>query len=221
MQGLKIIYTILFFVLSLAVFSQDDVLYIPDKEFDSVQLGQAERLSLQDIQTKRKPGFNISFGTTFASNFGGGNYFGTYVSPHIYYPVSKRFSLRVGGTLTTTLGNTFNEPYPNRSVNYYAGNLNRSFVYAEGAYQLNDRLILTGTVYKEFNLNQSPYPDHKAISYDNKGMIFGIDYKVSKNVFIRGQLEFSNGRNPYQYSPMGFPGMGHPSDSFFYPGGFR
>lgn len=217
---MKIIYSILFLIFSITVFGQDDVYYSSDHENDSVQNKTENDLSLE-VQTKRKPSFNISFGTTFASTFGSGSYFGTYVSPHISYPVSKRFTLRVGGTLTTTLGNTYNEPYPNRAGFSYFGNFNRSFVYAEGAYQLNDRLIVTGTVYKEFNLNQNPFPTNEAVSYDNKGMILGVDYKVSENVFIRGQVEISNGRNPYQYSPMGFPGMGHPSDSFFHPGGFR
>ena len=221
LQGMKIFYFIWLVVFSVGVFAQDNVLYVSDQEADSLQYRQTDKLSLQDIQTKKKPKFNISFGTNFASNFGGANYFGTFVSPHISYPVSNRFTLRVGGTFTSPLGGTFNEPYANSFTNYYVGNLNRSFVYAEGAYQLNERVMLTGAVYKEIDLTRNPFPNNQAVSYDNKGMILGIDYKLGENVFIRGQVEISNGQNPYYYSPLGFPGAGHLSDPFFFPGGMR
>lgn len=218
---MKTIYTLLFFVFSVAVFGQADNFIASGQEADTLFSEAADKLSLDDVQIKRKPSFHVSFGTNFATTFGSGSYVGTFVSPHIAYPVSKRFTLRVGGTFTNALGSTFNEPYPNRQPNYYLGNLNRSFIYAEGAYQLSERVMLTGAVYKEIDLTRNPFPKNQAVSYDNQGMILGVDYKIGENVFIRGQVEISNGRNPYYYSPMGFPGAGHLSDPFFYPGGIR
>ncbi|MCD4697635.1 MAG: hypothetical protein K8S16_15520 [Bacteroidales bacterium] len=162
---------------------------------------------------KKKIQLNVSFGTTFATSFGSGNYFGAFISPHISYPLSNRFTLRTGGIFTNSFSNSIYETYPARHTNYYFGSLNRSFIYAEGAYQLNENITLTGTVYKELDLTRNPGSKANENQFDNSGLIMGVDYKLGKNVFIRGQIEISNGTSPY-YSPFDYPQNQSAASSF-------
>lgn len=162
---------------------------------------------ISDIINKQKIRVNIEVGTTFGTTFGNGSYFGTYISPHLTIPVSKRFSLRTGGYfLNSQAINSNNESSFYNPYNPFSNGLTRTFVYVEGAYRLTENLTITGAVYKEFNVfNKKPagvnYGD-----YDYEGVIMGVDYKIGENVFIRGQVEFSNGNSPYNRSS----GFGHP-----------
>ncbi|MCF8367990.1 MAG: hypothetical protein K9G76_03035 [Bacteroidales bacterium] len=156
-------------------------------------------------KTKTHLKFDMTFGTMFATTFGNGSYFGTYVSPRVSYPLSKKFTLRTGGMFTySPSGNAFNPWYSLNELNNYRSPLTQSFLYAEGAYQLNENVILTGTVYKEIDFYNQPSPMMNRQAFDGSGVIMGIDYKLGENVFIHGQVGFSNRSNSY-YSPFGFP----------------
>ncbi len=160
---------------------------------------------IENYIEKKKLRFNAEVGTFFGTGFGSGSYFGTYVSPHLSYKVSPKFTLSAGARLETTFMNPFNESdysgygYPG----YYSPG---SFVYVKGAYQLNDRLIVSGTVYKHFNLFSNPDPAYGGFENDYKGIIMGVDYKLGENVFIRGEIEISDGYRPYGY-PYSNPGF--------------
>jgi len=157
---------------------------------------------IKSLIQKKKLKLNIELGTTFGTTFGNGSYFGTYLSPSISYPVSKRFTLSTGGYLLNTQGiNQQSEGviYP---YNPFAGSMTRTFLYIKGAYQLNENITLTGAAYKEFNVFNTPQPNTPGGNYNYEGFIMGVDYKLGDNVFIRGQVEISNGSSPYRYSPM-------------------
>jgi len=150
--------------------------------------------------------FRAEVGTFFGTGFGSDYYFGTYVSPHLSYRLSPRFTLSAGATLATSFINTFDES-GYYGYGYPGYNYPRSFVYAKGSYQMNDRLIISGTVYKEVNLFKNQDPVYNGFDTDVKGIIMGVDYKLGENVFIRGQIEVSDGYRPYggyPYSGQGF-----------------
>jgi hypothetical protein len=64
---------------------------------------------------------------------------------------------------------------------------------------LNERLKVSGTVYKHFDLFSNPDPNYMGFDNDYKGIIMGIDYKLGENAFIRGEIEISDGYRPYGY----------------------
>ena len=174
---------------------------------------------IADIIQKRKVRVNVEVGTTFGTTFGNGSYFGTYISPHITVPVTNRFSLRTGGYLLNSQAlNNNNESSFYSPYNPFSNGLTRTFVYVEGAYRLTENLTITGAAYKEFNVFNKPPPGVVSGDYDYEGIIMGVDYKIGENVFIRGQIEFSNGRSPYNHSPFNrTAGFGHPGMDPFSP----
>jgi hypothetical protein len=184
---------------------------IPDKFDTTGNSAQTAGFDKDEIATylqKKKLKVNMEIGTTFGTTFGSGSYFGTYLSPNISYPVSKRFTLSTGGYLFNTHG--LNNPsdgtiYP---YNPFSGGITRTFVYVEGAYQLNENITLTGAAYKEFNVFNTAPSSSSGRNFNYEGFIMGVDYKLGNNVFIRGQVEISNGGSPYQYSPL-YPATNH------------
>ncbi len=160
---------------------------------------------IENYIKEKKLKLRMEVGTMFGTTFGSGDYFGTYVSPHLSYRISSKFSLNVGARINNYYGNVFSEPSNNSIYGYPSTNFTRSFIYVEGAYQLNDRLRVTGAVYKEFNIFQESSPMHYGNDYDYEGVIMGVDYKLGEHAFIRGQIEISNGRNPYSRHPFSDP----------------
>lgn len=181
-------------------------------------LQQADRQGIESDEmeaflAKRKVKFNLEFGTSFAANKYG-SYFGTYVAPHITYPVSSRFSLSAGGYFTGVTPMTQGEQVG--LVGYPYGSLNtRSYLYVEGAYRLTENLTVTGAAYKEVNLFNQTNSGYPASQYESRGFIMGVDYQVSDHVFIRGQVEVSNGQGPYHYAPFMNPARSRFNDPFF------
>lgn len=158
---------------------------------------------------EKKLKLNFELGTFFGSNFSGGNYMGTYVAPHISYPVSKRFSINAGARITSTFSGSGNETGFYSPYGYYsAGNMTRSMIYVEGVYQVNSRLTVSGAAYKEFDLLNSPSQNDPRYNFDSKGFIMGVDYKIGDNVFIHGSIEVSDGPTYNRMNPYSFPGRG-------------
>ncbi len=184
---------------------------------DSLRVGEKasgiDADALEASITKRRLRFSVEFGTAFgASRYGSS--FGTYVAPHFSYPLSKRFTISAGAYIAGVSPISQIEPvtmnrYP------YSPLYPRSLIYAEGSYQLTNNLIVSGTVYREVNaFNQNPaYP-----GYNNglRGVIMGVDYKISDHAFIRGEIEFSNGRRSYFNDPFMNPASSRMFDPFFY-----
>jgi len=161
-----------------------------DKEFDEEEMA--------NYIEQKKLRFSAEVGTFFGTGFGNGSYFGTYVSPHLSYKVSPKFTLSGGMRLETSFMNTFNEPG-------YSGYGHPGYYYPGS---LNDRLIVSGTVYKQFDLFSNPDPAYGSFDNDIKGIIMGVDYKLGENVFIRGEIEISDGYRPYGYPRSSNPAFG-------------
>lgn len=157
---------------------------------------------IQEFINKKKIGFQMEVGTSFGTAFGGGNFMTTYVAPHISYRVSPKFSINAGAIIAQGMGSFYSETKPYGLYGYSTPMYPRSFVYIEGDYKVSDRLTLTGTAYKEIDVfNQNP---NSSTNFDTdiNGVIMGVDYKIRENIYIRGEIELSNGRNPYRH-----PGM--------------
>ncbi len=159
---------------------------------------------------ERKLKFRVEVGTSFGTSFGSGNYFGTYLAPHLSYSISPRFNLNAGAIINNNFGRYSYNPFYSDIHTIHGSGFTQTYVYLEGAYRLNEKVTITGAVYKEINLLNVPDPAAREFNFDRKGFIFGIDYKLGENVFIRGQINVSNGVNPYYTQPYFRPSHNFP-----------
>lgn len=163
--------------------------------------------------TPKKTNFGVQLGSQFTS-FSGGSAFSTYLSPHMTYAVSKRFSLSGGVSIINTY---LNGKYPS----YYGetilnGSTTSALVYLSGQYILSDRLTIEGTAYKQFSI-LSDFPGSKAYNNnDLQGMYMNVKYKVRDNFQIEAGFGYSRGYNPFNnyYSD---PFNHSFTDPFFHP----
>ena len=189
---------------------EDNLLYSGN---DSTQYSDSD-FNAEEIATflkERKLKFRVEVGTSFGTSFGSGNYFGTYLAPHLSYSISPRFNINAGAIINNNFGRYSYNPFYSDVSTIHGSGFTQTFVYLEGAYRLNEKVTLTGAVYKEINLLNVPDPAAPEFNFNRKGFIFGIDYKLGENVFIRGQINVSNGVNPYYNQPYFGPSPNFPS----------
>ena len=198
---------VLFVLFTLPGFSQKSESKAPAPVFPNVDIpGDTAQVNTSEISQslKHKLKFGMTFGSYFTSNFGGAYSYGTSISPRISYPVNHKFSLSFGAQINTSMGSSFASFYDPMSypANRYLPT--QSLLYVEGAYQLNENLVIRGAAFKQVNVFKNDKQPNWLDNNNYQGVIMGLDYKVGKNVFIQGQIEISNGNrsNPY----MGIPG---------------
>lgn len=150
----------------------------------------------------KKTNISLEMGTSFGSS-GGGNMFSTFISPKISYDINPKLRITVGSVLSKTNINGA-EIYniwegKARKIN---ANVNSNLMYAEGQYMVNDRLIISGSIFYEKNDfgnmdNSGMHPS--AFNFgDSKGGSIGFDYKINEKTSLSGEIQYSEGRNPYR-----------------------
>lgn len=166
-----------------------------------------------------KPDVSVSLGSSFSSFGPGLNAFGTYVMPEITFPVSKKFAIRAGIGYSNTFYST-----PGGEGNIFSqNNLQYGHVYVSGLYQVNEKLIISGTAFKTFDLAPRPQDQFNpgALDFSNEGINVNIDYKVSENVRFNVGFSYQK-QSPYNYmyNPGGFNNFGSPFSNPGFGGGF-
>lgn len=151
----------------------------------------------------KKLDVNVQLGTSFATNFNRGFAFTTFVAPELRYRVSERFTLRGGISMSyNQYGNTLlYSPY---GASEYSGNFGQGMIYVSGDYLLSPKLILSGTAYKEFSVNQGLPENGFNPGFDGKGLMMNLRFMPSENVTIDAGVEIYEGNNPYRnglYNP--------------------
>ncbi|HOY30505.1 MAG TPA: hypothetical protein PKW80_01375 [Bacteroidales bacterium] len=139
------------------------------------------------------------------SKYGAGAY--TYMSPFLSYSVSPKFRLDVGASYIQGFNNSGKNEF------YFGKNPSCLSVFARGNYLVSDKLLVSGAVYKTFDLNQPQTSDlnSQKRSLNNYGIMVGAEYKITENLTIGAQLNFSD-RNT-NYNPL------YPHDN--YSGGLQ
>lgn len=172
--------------------------------------------------TQQQPGllnknnlhFSMQLGSSFSSS-GFGTALTNYISPAISYKVSNKFTLQFGATVRNSfIDSRFSGETYYGTMQPYHGNVTHTTLWASSIYQFNERLIMRGTVYKDFSMFSQPAPNNPFSNIDSQGAILDVTYRPSKNVQIGLHMEYHQGynpfRNPYGYgmSPFGYGGMG-------------
>jgi len=154
------------------------------------------------LSSQNKMHVNIMAGTEFWTAPGYGSGIATYLMTGFTYPVGKRFSLGGGiGILNTA-------PVGVHSTTVEGfGNVNstNTLVYVTGQYLLNQRVTISGTVFKEFTaFNNSP--EYQRFRKNTpQGAYMKVNYKINDFMQIEAGFGYSRGVNPYYNSYMGSP----------------
>ena len=154
-------------------------------------------------------GFSMQAGTGFAGNFKGNSSFSTYVSPALAYNLTPRFRLKAG----VTVFNNFGDPYYAGYDNYYSPVMNSgttTSVFIQGDYLLSNKLMLSGTFYKDFSSFNANITDPRLKTPESQGMNLNLNYRPTSNFEINASFGYGNGNrsvfnDPFYHNSM-FPG---------------
>ena len=145
-------------------------------------------------------GFTIQAGAFAGSNFQGGNWFGTSLSPAIAYNISPRFRLKAGVSITQGFGDSYYRGYDRF---YYPVNTagTTTSVFVQGDYILSDKLMLSGAVYKYFSPYNIQVNDPRFKDPEGEGLLFNINYRPTRNLEINASFDYGRGNRFYNPSP--------------------
>jgi len=155
------------------------------------------------LSDQNKMHVNFTAGTEFWSASGYGSGISTLFTAGITYPVAKRFNLGGGiGVVSTTPTGTHN-----RSTEFYGNtNFTNTLIYVTGEYLLSQRMTVSGTLFKEFNIfNNSPGYQGFQKNTSPQGAYMKVSYKINDVMQIEAGFGYSRGVSPYYNSFTGSP----------------
>jgi hypothetical protein len=142
--------------------------------------------------------FGVELSSSFSTGFGRSSLFSQSVAPHMQWSVSPRWKLTVGSIFTNYSGNI--APFGQHAG---ANGMFSTTAYAIGSYQVNPRLTFSGGSWIESNNMKTlfePQMNSQAFNMNNKGIMFGMDYRVTENLHFGAQVRVSSGYSPL-YNP--------------------
>jgi len=165
----------------------------------------------------KKADYSLSAGTSFSTGaFQGSAY---YVAPSVTYRVSPKFTVHstvyfINSNITST-----SSPYLNLGDNQqrlFDRKSNEAVVFASGNYQVNNRLLITGSVIKNFNTTPGSNQNVEALQNSFQMMSMGMQYKLTPNVTIGAGFKMIQSNNPYfpYYNSYGVSQYGYPNSNF-------
>ena len=150
--------------------------------------------------------YNLSVGAMYNTHFGASSY----IQPTARYQISNRFRANASFMFVNTMPHSFTTSTPEGGtiVRRSAGQ-QQYIVSVGGDYLVNERLILSGNIWKDFsNLTSQPSRYNNYYSPGKMGADFSASYKVTKNFTITGGLRYSDGASPFA-SPFYNSGYGN------------
>lgn len=172
-----------------------------------------------DTGFQKKVDYSLSTGTSFFSSPGFASGSSFFLAPEFKMKLSPKFKVDAGIML---MQNRLNASMPTsifgeKSVVVKSGPSYGGIVYASGNYQLNARLVFSGSFEKSFS------PDgysQMGLQNSYQTMSLGVKYKLSEHMSISGGFRVlqTNGFNPYSGYNYLMPGTGlHSLNSFADP----
>ena len=119
----------------------------------------------------------------------------TFVAPKIGYQITSKFKLNIGLMHYTASGNNFRPLNSQESVlNSGSRPISGNLIFVGGDYQLNPKLIMSGSVMIDAN-------DVGTKQNNFKTATLGFDYKISERSSIGFKASVSQGNNDYFINP--------------------
>ncbi len=148
------------------------------------------------------PDLGLELGSSFSTGFGG-SLFTQSIAPNLRFSNNQNFSLILGSVISTSnTGSMMSGVGPN--VSAMPDRFMSTTIYALGAYSVNPRFTITGGTWVErnnFNMMQNQM-NPQAFDLNARGMMLGMDYKITENLRFGAEISVSNGYNPF--SPMNY-----------------
>ena len=159
--------------------------------------------------------FNLQTGASFNSGFGGGSLFNTFVAPSFSQPLGKKFTISAGAIIGNT---TFSNTQMLNSEGQFSpvsGNLTTFTIFTSGAYQVNDRLTVSGSAYKTINPAFNPRMNPENLRMEAQGMSVGVGYRIGDNMHIGAEFRMNQGDGSFYQPHYGIPGTGMMHNGFY------
>jgi len=154
--------------------------------------------------------FHLQTGVSAGTGFGG-NYFQSYISPVLAKPLTKKLTMSAGVTYSHTTLSNMPLLNPNAEVQQYSGALNTLTMHTSGIYRMNDKLTFTGSAYKTINPAFNARLNPQSLKMEAQGVSFGVNYKLSENATIGGEIRYNQAEGMPFLDPSGIPfGYGNP-----------
>ncbi|WP_244554739.1 hypothetical protein [Pontibacter indicus] len=163
-------------------------------------VAEAERPTKFEMPAKRLS-YSLSAGASFGSGFGA-----TYLEPTVRYQLNPR--LRVFSSLTylSVMQGHFSVPTTEGGTALMRTSPSNHYIAHVGAdYLVNERLILSGSVWKDFSNIPAQNPAYRNfMNPGRQGMDFRATYKITEHFSVTGGMRYSNGASPF-YGPFHHP----------------
>ncbi len=177
------------------------------------QIKAQEQLNVQSETafTAPRPGFSINeipvnvqleTGMSVGNNFAGNTAFSSFIKPTISFQPEKRLNIQASFGYLQGF---------NHSFLYYNGEQNSlqitqtdvvlGSVAVSGNYVVNPKLMLSGTVWKQFDMQ--PPADQlnpRALNFEADGIVVGMQYNINDKMQINASFGYSRGNTPYRSS---------------------
>lgn len=190
------IFIAIFSLLVLLVSAQEEPM-----DFDYIEVDFDSTVYRKDFnqksERKLQTGVDVTMGYMYSSAGYGGPQFS--LSPHVVYPLSKRFSVSAG--MSVGYGNFFN-PYYGLAGQDAMLPMTRMFLYVSGHYHVNEKLTVTGSAYTQINDVPNPSPDSKKQDFNAHGASVGFQYQLTPSISFGAQMHFEENGMYGPYSPV-------------------
>lgn len=158
------------------------------------------------ILMKPRLSYNLNVGAMYNSHFGASSY----IQPTARYQISDRFRAHASFMFVNTMPHDYTAATPEGGTVVRRSNGQQHYIASVGGdYLVNERLILSGNIWKDFS-NMPSQPNHYNSFYSpgRMGADFSASYKVTNNFTITGGVRYSDGSSPFA-SPFYSPGFGN------------
>ncbi|HNW75685.1 MAG TPA: hypothetical protein PKJ28_02245 [Bacteroidales bacterium] len=150
--------------------------------------------------TVKKWDYGVQLGSMAAFSKGYGSEFSTFVSPHVTWNSSNRFSVTAGISVVSTTLSGYKPWYLMESDKGYSGIYSQALVYVTGQYLLSKNLLLNGSLYADVPLTGST-SSNPYMTTGFKGMSMDLQYRLGENATIEAGFNYMNGQGPFYSDP--------------------
>jgi opacity protein-like surface antigen len=145
----------------------------------------------------KKVEYSLSTGTSFGmGTYSSSSYF---IAPQMNYQISPKFKLNTGVVFVQS-----NLMLPNTSTlnlgqqsQMFEQKTSETLVFANGDYQVNNKLTITGSVVKNFNSPASSKMQENGWRNSFQMMSMGFQYKITSNMSIGAEFKMVQSDNLY------------------------
>ncbi|MBD1396916.1 hypothetical protein H9Q13_07045 [Pontibacter sp. JH31] len=173
---------------------------------------QAESKPSMLVMPSNRISYSLSAGASFGNGFGA-----TYLEPTVRYQVSPRLRVFSSMTYLSVMSQQYTDVTPEGGTIMRRTSPSSHFIMHAGAdYLVNNRLILSGSVWKDFSNIPAQNPAYSNfMTPGRQGMDFRATYKITDHFSVTGGMRYSDGASPF-YGPFSQPASFGRSGAFWY-----